>query len=189
VRLPYLERRESRRDVLCSPDFRCDDLKTELAGCGLGFAHIQRGVGIANICQYRQPAQTGDNLAQKLELLAGKIGLLVRQASDVAARARQARDQTGPKRVHRHCEDDGNNRCCLLCCDDRASRRNNDIDFEPDELGRDFGITFAASLRPAILDRDGAALDPAALAQPLYESRGRSVLGRSRGHAQVPDDR
>ena len=69
------------------------------------------------------------------------------------------------------------------------SRRDNDIDFEPDELGRDLGEALAASLRPAILDRDGAALDPAEFAQPLHKSGDPWALGRRRGRAQEPDGR
>ena len=45
--------------------------------------------GIAGIGQNRQPAQTGDNLAQELEALAGKIGSCSRQAGDVTARSCQ----------------------------------------------------------------------------------------------------
>ena len=60
---------------------------------------------------------------------------------------------------------------------DCASRRDDDIDLEPDELGRDLGEALAASLRPAILDRDGAALDPAEFAQPLHKSGGPWALG------------
>ena len=51
----------------------------------------------------------------------------------------------------------------------RGSRRDDDIDLEPDEFGRDLGEALAAPLRPAILDRDGAALDPAEFAQPLHK--------------------
>ena len=54
----------------------------------------------------------------------------------------------------------------------RASRRDDDIDLEPDELGRDLGVALGAALRPAILDRDRATLDPAELAQPLHKSGG-----------------
>ena len=50
------------------------------------------------------------------------------------------------------------------------SARDNNIDLEPDKLGRDFGEALDASLRPAILDRDGATLDPAEFAQPLHKS-------------------
>ena len=53
-----------------------------------------------------------------------------------------------------------------------GSRRDDDIDLEPDELGRDLGIALAAPLRPAILDRDGAALDPTEFAQSLHKSGG-----------------
>src|SRR5262249_56457708 len=44
----------------------------------------------------RQMAQTGDNLSQEFEPLAGKIGGLGRQAGDVAARSRQAGTRPGP---------------------------------------------------------------------------------------------
>ena len=99
VRPPDLDRLEGRGDVLCSLYSRCDDLKAELAGCGLCLAHLQRGLGKADIGQDRQSAQTGDNLAQKIDLLASKIGVLVRQAGDIATRARQARDEAGPEGV------------------------------------------------------------------------------------------
>ena len=51
-----------------------------------------------------------------------------------------------------------------------GSRRDDDIDLEPDELGRDLGEALVASLRPAIPDRDGATLDPAEFAQSLHKS-------------------
>jgi hypothetical protein len=47
--------------------------------------------------------------------------------------------------------------------------RDDDIDLEPDKLGRDLGETLALSLRPAIFDHDSAALDPAELAESLRE--------------------
>ena len=70
-----------------------------------------------------------------------------------------------------------------------ASRRDNDIDLEPDELGRDLGEALVASLRPAILDRDGAALDPAEFAQPLHKGGDPLAPGRRRARAQEPDGR
>ena len=72
---------------------------------------------------------------------------------------------------------------------DRGSRRDNDIDLEPDELGRDLGEALAASLRPAILDRDGAALDPAEFAQPLHKSGDPWARGRGCRPDQKPDGR
>jgi hypothetical protein len=61
------------------------------------------------------------------------------------------------------------------------------IHLEPDELGRDLGEVFVSSLRPAILNRDGAALDPAEFAQPLHKSGNPPVHGYRRARAQEPD--
>ena len=71
-----LERLEGGRDILGSPDFDCGDLEAERAGRCLNLAHLQHGGGIADIGHDRQPAKTGDNLAQEFESLASKIGLL-----------------------------------------------------------------------------------------------------------------
>jgi hypothetical protein len=53
-----------------------------------------------------------------------------------------------------------------------GSRRDNDIDLEPDEFGRDL----AESFPPAIVDRDGAILDPAEFAQALHKALTHSLL-------------
>ena len=113
-----LERLEGGRDILRSPDFERGDLEAERAGRRLNLAHLQHGGGIADIGHDRQPAQTGDNLAQEFEPLAGRIGCLVRQAGDVAARSRQTRDQAAADRVRCHREDDRDDRCRLLCRED-----------------------------------------------------------------------
>src|SRR5215471_5489253 len=67
--------------------------------------------------------------------------------------------------------------------------RENDIDFQPDELGCELGEAFAASLRPAIFDRDGASFDPAEFAQPLHKSSGQLALRGRRSRAQESDGR
>src|SRR5216684_6789780 len=67
--------------------------------------------------------------------------------------------------------------------------RENDIDFQPDELGCEFGEAFAASLRPAIFDRDGVSFDPPELAQSLHKSGGQLALPCRRSRAQEPDGR
>jgi hypothetical protein len=53
-----------------------------------------------------------------------------------------------------------------------GSGREDDIDLEPGKFGRDLKKALGAALRPAILDRHSAALDPAKLAQPLHEWTG-----------------
>jgi len=57
------------------------------------------GVNAINIGHDRQPAETGNEIAQDFESLASKIGLLVCQAGDVAIRSRQIRDQASANRV------------------------------------------------------------------------------------------
>src|SRR5262249_41812221 len=52
---------------------------------------------------------------------------------------------------------------------------------------RDLAGAIAASLHPARLDRDGAALDPAELMQPLLESGNPLALRRGRSRAKIPD--
>ena len=48
---------------------------------------------------------------------------------------------------------------------------DNNIDLEADKLGCDLGDALRASLIPAILDRDGATLDPTQFAQPPRKGR------------------
>jgi hypothetical protein len=79
---------------------------------------------------------------------------------------------------------------CLLCRDGwRGCHRYNDVDLEPDELGRDLGETLAASLSPAILNGNGSILDPAEFAQPLHKSSGPLTPGQSRDSAQKSNGR
>src|SRR4029077_8381928 len=51
-----------------------------------------------------------------------------------------------------------------------ASDRKDDIDFEPDKLGRNLGIALWAAFRPAILDCDSTALDPTKFAHASHKS-------------------
>src|SRR5262247_4034233 len=70
-----------------------------------------------------------------------------------------------------------------------GSRRDNDIDLQPDELGRDLGEALVASFPPAILDRDVATVDPAEFAQSLHKCSGPFASSRTRALAQKPDRR
>src|SRR6516162_1829546 len=70
-----------------------------------------------------------------------------------------------------------------------GSRRNNEIDFEPHEFGRDLGEALVAALRPAILDCEVVTLDPTELAQPLHKRGDPVALNQRRGRAQKPDGR
>ena len=80
------------RNILCSSDFEGGDLKADRAGRRLNVVHLQHAGGITDVGQDRQPAETGDNLAQEFDSLASKIGLLVGEAGNIAAWSRQTRD-------------------------------------------------------------------------------------------------
>jgi hypothetical protein len=63
-------------------------------------------------------------------------------------------------------------RCRLLRRKDWwGSRRDNDIDLEPDELGRDCCVALIAALCPAILNREVATVGPSEFAESLHKSR------------------
>src|SRR5262249_48243440 len=84
-------------------------------------------------------------------------------------------------------EYDWDGRSHLLCCRDSGPNCEDDIHLEADELGCDFVIALVASLRPAILDSDGAALDPAKFTQPLHEGRGPRIPVQRRARPQKAD--
>jgi hypothetical protein len=113
--------------------------------------------------------ELGESLPQKFEPLAGKIGLLVRHSSDVAAGLRQTSDQVATDRVDPQWKDDGDDRCRLLYCGSSGSIRDNDIGIQADKLGCDSSVALGPSLRPAILNRDGATLNPAEFTQSLHK--------------------
>ena len=87
-----LERLEGGSNILYSPNFEWRDFEAERASLGLNLAHLQHGLRKAGISNDCQPAEPRQNLTQEFESLAGKIGLLVRHASDVASRLRQTFD-------------------------------------------------------------------------------------------------
>jgi hypothetical protein len=76
-------------NIVRALDIECIDFEAELGSGGLDFADVQGGQGIEAVSQHRQPAETGNDLPQNFEPFADKIGLLGRQAGDIAARSRQ----------------------------------------------------------------------------------------------------
>src|SRR5262245_709885 len=184
-----LDRLERGQDILGLPDFERGHGEAEYASRRLNLVQLLHNGGIADIDEDRQSAERWDSLAQKFESLGSDFSVLARQAREVATRSPQTRDQTVADRVCRPREDDWDERCRPLCgygC--RGSRRKNDIDLEPNELGRELGVTLAASLRPTILEREGAAFNPAELAQSLSKSRARKALVSRRPRANKTDD-
>jgi hypothetical protein len=121
-----------------------------------------------------------------LESISGNIGLLDREARDVAARSRQIGNEAAAKRIipqHKH---DGDRRCCLLHRRRGAGIRDDKIGVEPGEFGGELRGALGASFRPTILDRDGASLDPAEFTQSRCKRSGPWTPGRGVG-AYEPD--
>ena len=164
--------------------------RPSLARSHLHLTDVQNYRGIINVGHDCQMAETGDNFAQEFETLASKIGRLIRQTGDIAARLRQTGNQPVSNRISRYREDDGDDRCGLLRCEDRWSAlRYNRIDLEPDEFGHEFGETLVAPFGPAIFNRDIATFNPTKLAQSLHESGGPFPLSRGVLSPEKPDGR
>src|SRR5258706_15560549 len=68
-----LDRLEGRNDILCPADFERRDFEAERASRCMGLAHLQHGLGIANIKENCQTAERGKNPTPKLYWLACKI--------------------------------------------------------------------------------------------------------------------
>src|SRR5216683_2688570 len=143
------KRLECRRDVLSAPDFQGNNFEVERAGRLLKLMHLQHCTGAADIGHDRQTVETWENFAQNFEPFGSKVRREGRQAGDVGARPRERSHHAGADWVRRQWEDNRYERGCLLC---RKSwlgpGREYNINFEPDEFGRDLGHAFAASLRP-----------------------------------------
>src|SRR5262245_42830480 len=120
----------------------------------------------------RLPARSADSIDRPVMLPPGRARLATRPAP------------TGSPDSARTI---GIDRCRLFCLGGRGSRRDDDINLKPDKLGGDFGIALAVSLRPAILDLDGATLDPAKFAHPPDKSGGPLAHDRRCSCAQEPD--
>jgi hypothetical protein len=63
----------------------------------------------------------------------------------------------------------------------------NDVDSQSDELSRNLRVSLHAVFRPAMLDCDGSALDPAELAKPFQKRGVPRALRPTRSRAEKPD--
>src|SRR5262249_50743412 len=70
-----------------------------------------------------------------------------------------------------------------------SAKCNYDVDSQSDKLSRNFRVSLHAVFRPAMLDCDGAALDPAELAKPFQKRGVPRTLRPTRSRAEKPDRR
>ena len=136
--------------------------------CWLDF----RLIGVAS-GQESDPAHARNELAHKLEALAGKVIGLERQPRDVATRPRQTFHQATSDRVSYRSEYDRNDRGRLFGrYNVRARVGDQHIDLQLDEFGGQRRRALETPFRPSILDRNGTAVDPAQFTQPLNKGVG-----------------
>src|SRR5215469_18349257 len=159
----------------------------ELGGRHLNLSRFLHRARKINIGHDRQPEALRKKLAQDFEPLADKIGRLSREAGDVVAWSGEARDETTPDRVRVDGKDDRNNRCGLLERWNCSAKCNYDVDSQSDELSRNLRVSLHAVFRPAMLDCDGSALDPAELAKPFQKCGVPRTLRPTRSRAEKPD--
>lgn len=83
-----------RLDVLGAAHIEDGDFDAERAGRRLNIARLQEHERAIHVGENGQPSKARNNLAQQIESLADDIVSLNRQTSDVAARMREACDQS-----------------------------------------------------------------------------------------------
>jgi len=94
---------------------------------------LEQGLGAARIEEHRDQRCRRGDLLEELEPLGDQIGVRVRKARDVCARARQARDEPLANGIGGDREDDRDRAGKLLRLEPR-SIDDQDIDLETEEL-------------------------------------------------------
>ena len=140
-------------------------------------------IGQRRICGVRQdrdPTDLGDGLLEQLQPFAESFHAdAVGQPRDVAARPREARDESEPAGIAHDRHDDRDRRGGVLGC--RRCRRRpryDDVHLETNQLGREFGQPVESTIGKSIVDDDILALNPPEFAQPLPERLNEMVLIR-----------
>src|SRR5262249_28741882 len=130
----------------------------------------------------RRPGKTSRRISRRLAARS-----VARFDRPVTLPPGRARELTSPL-FSRHREDGWNDRCGPLCRERWfGAICETQVDLPPDKLGREVGIALGASLAPAVLDRDGATIDPAEFAQPLHKCVDPCALAYWPAAAEVPD--
>jgi hypothetical protein len=133
-------------------------------------------------------ADLGNGFPEQLQPFAEGLGAhTVSHPRHISPRAREARDEPAPNRIGNGEHDDRDRRGGVLGRHDREGRRcGDDIDLQPDQLGREVGQAVRPALRESRLDDDVLALDPPELTQPFPKRRaGTAVTGGRAGREKA----
>ena len=166
------ERVEGGRDILHAPDWQWNDLKAERARCRVNLLAFPSRHRNSRHWPSRpavaEPGTTSRRSSRRLP--ARSLAWIDRPVTLPPGRASEA-TKPAADRVSRRREDDRDE--SMSPASPRALLRFRAATMTS-TLSRTnsaaiLGIALGASLRPAVLDRDGAALDPAEFAQPLHK--------------------
>ena len=107
--------RESRIDLLAAAGIEHSDLQSHRAHGGLRVLHRRLGCWISGrIDEHRDTSRCGYQFAQDFQSLGYKFDREKIDPRDIAARPREAGNQTEPDRIIADIEDDGDGRGCRL---------------------------------------------------------------------------
>jgi len=113
-------------------------------------------------------------LLEQLQPLGHQLAVDRGQAGEVAARPGKAGNRSNLDGLTHGRKDDGDLRSRLLDGHDCGGvRRDNHIQLEPDQFGRELGEPIELAQRPSVLDGDVLAINPAMLPQPFTERLGK----------------
>jgi hypothetical protein len=134
----------------------------------------------ARIGQERDARDLGQARPQQFERLGAHVEVAVGQTGQVAARVRQARDETAAHRIAGGRKDDRDRRGrALRRADGRRRARDDDVDLEPDQLRGEFGQALVLTVGSA--GRRARPSPTAARQQTLARRAARRPARRSGG--------
>ncbi len=169
IRLLVDHGRKRRVELVCATDPDGLDSNTEYATGILDLFDVRSGEWVARVSEDGHAARRRQHVADEFKAFfrePGRTG----QPSDVAARPRQAGNETGSNWIARPRHDDWN-----LCRrmprrgDGRRQRRDDDIDLEKNQFVSQPAQALRLAIGGAELERDALPLDVAVLAQARPE--------------------
>ena len=154
-------------------------LYLKLPGRGLDHLQTRPVYRVGGVPKGTNPNGVGHSLLEDLKALRIQLHTCeVRPARDVAARARELRDESTPNRIGNKPDDDRYRRRGLLGCERRwRSRGEDDVDLEADKVSRERGKPILPSLGVSNLNGDVLAIDPPCSRSPRRNASSSGVPG------------
>src|SRR6202022_2438306 len=166
----FLHRGESGLELLAAADLDRMDRSSGGFAAKLDLFEKRFGEWIGCVGQSGDPARRRQYVADQLDALAGQFSGYARDAGDISARPRKARDQPRTDGISCLGHDDRDFARRLLCCQSGGREPSDDyIDIETDQLGGQLGKPVEMSLRRSKLKSNVLPLDITQIAQSLPE--------------------